>query len=278
MSRRKYNLQFFSEDKQKCEFRQSVDNQEVLEIYIYGYIEGDSYNWWTGEKIVSKTSADYFREELAKYQNLKQIILYVNSGGGSVMEAMGIRSQLKRHPAEVIGYVDGFACSAAAFILTGCDKVIMYSNTMQMVHDMYQYACGNYRELRKIADDLEAISMGNRTAWVEKAAGKVTEEQVAELLMAESWLTAKQCLEYGFCDEIVDEQKDLTQALEISQKENKTIEQQLKFHQSLLQLKQELMEPKGPQEPQIPPEQQKRNEMNQKTLSMCNAFMKAFNK
>ncbi len=83
-----------------------------------------------------KTSAEFFREELAKYQNVSEIRLYVNSYGGYVYEAMSIRNQLKRYPAKVIGFVDGFACSAASFILTGCDEVRMYSNTMQMIHEM----------------------------------------------------------------------------------------------------------------------------------------------
>ena len=228
------------------ELKQST-SEDTLDMYIYGYIEGDG--WW----YESETSANKFKEELAKYPDVKFINLYVNSNGGDVMEAMAIRNQLKRHPAFVTGYVDGFACSAGSFVLTGCDKVIMYSNTMQMLHNMYTWAVGNYKELRKASEDLEQISIGNRQAYLEKANGKMTEEQIIEILDNETWLTAKQCLELGLADEIVAEEKDLTEAQQMVQKLNKTFEQQINYSKALVALKQNLkIEPIPPNPKQDP--------------------------
>lgn len=239
--------------------KQAVE-PETLEMYIYGYVESGYYDWWTDEYVESETSANYFKEELAKYPDAKIIKIYVNSNGGDVMEAMAIRNQLKRHPAQKIGYVDGFACSAASFILTGCDKVIMYSNTMQMLHNMYTWAVGNYKELRKAAEDLEQISIGNRQAYLEKANGKMTEEQIIEILDNETWLTAKQCLELGLADEIVAEEKDLTEAQQMVQKLNKTFEQQINYSKALVALKQNLkIEPIPPNPKQDPEPKPKEN-------------------
>ena len=231
--------------KRIWELRQATQ-PDVLDMYIYGYVEGDGYDWWNDEVIDSETSANHFKIELAKYPDAKFINLYVNSNGGDVMEAMGIRNQLKRHPAYVTGYVDGFACSAASFILTACDKVIMYSNTMQMLHLMWQGFCGNYKELRKAADDLEQISIGNRQAYLEKSNGKLPEEKIIEILDNETWLTAQQCLEYGLADEIVSETKDLLKAQEIAQRVNKTIEQQISYNKALVALKQEVFKQSTP--------------------------------
>ncbi len=215
---------------------------DTLDMYIYDYIQSGYYDWWNDEYVESETSANYFKEELAKYPDVKFINLYVNSNGGEVTEAMAIRNQLKRHPAYKTGYVDGFACSAASFILTGCDKVVMYSNTMQMLHNMWTCVCGNYKELRKAADDLEQISIGNRQAYLEKSNGKMTEDQIIEILEKESWLTAKQCLELGLADEIVAEEKDLTSAQQIAQKINRTLEQQVNYNKALVALKQSLIQ------------------------------------
>ncbi len=239
--------------KSKFELKQSAD---TIELYYYGYIEGDHYDYWRDEEIKSETSARHLREELSKYPDVEFINLYINSSGGSVTEAMGIRSQLKRHPAKVTGYVDGFACSAASFILTGCDDVVMYSNTMQMVHDMWMYTTGNYRELRKTADDLEQISIGNRMAYVEKSNGKLTIEQATELLVNETWLTAEKCLEYGLADEIVDETKDLTEAKQMMQRVNRSLEQQINYNQVLVaQLRDLTLEQKKPpKEPPVEPD------------------------
>jgi ATP-dependent Clp protease protease subunit len=193
------------------QMKQSAD-PDTLDIYIYESIMPDSYDWWEGEKITSETSANYFKEELEKHPNVKFINLYINSYGGDVKEAMGIHSQLKRHPAYVTGHVDGFAASAASYILTACDKVVMPAPTMQMLHDMWSISIGNAKEHRKEADTLDAIMQGNRQAYLAKANGKLNDEQLKEIMQAETWLTAEQCVEFGLADEISDKVVDMAAA------------------------------------------------------------------
>ena len=74
---------------------------------------------------------------------------------------------------------------------------------------------------------------GNRKAYLEKSNGKLTEEKLIELLDNESWLTAEDCLQYGLCDEIIDQNVDLEAAKEMMQKVNKTFEQSIKYNQLL---------------------------------------------
>lgn len=223
---------------------------DTLEMYIYESIKPDSYDWWSDELITSETSANYFKSELAKYPTAKFINLYVNSYGGDVKEAMGIHSQLKRHPAYVTGYVDGFAASAASYILTACDKVVMASPTMQMLHDMWNMSIGNARDHRKNADDLDAIMSGNRQAYLDKSAGKLNEEQLIAIMTAETWLTAKQCLEYGLADEISEKQVDMTKAAEALKESNESMQ---KKNMELVAKLQQLSTP--PAEPPVELEQ-----------------------
>ena len=228
--------------KQMWELKQSAQ-ADALDLFIYGDIEDITIDWTSWSIIQSENSAKYFKEALAAHPDVKQINVFVNSQGGYVLEAMAIRNQLKRHSANVTGVVDGFACSAASFILTGCDEVKMYSNTMQMVHNMWSMAVGNSKELHKAANDLEIIMTGNRKAYLEKAGAKLTEAKLMELLDAESWLTAEQCLEYGLADEIIAEEVDLTKAKQMLQKVNTTIEQQLSYNKAMAAQLRELAEP-----------------------------------
>ena len=238
--------------KRMWELKQAAQ-ADTLDLFIYGDIEDLAIDWVNWTMVQSENSAKFFREELAKHPDVKQINVYVNSQGGYVLEAMAIRNQLKRHSANVTGIVDGFACSAASFILTGCDQVKMYSNTMQMVHNMWSIAIGNAKELHKAATDLEIIMTGNRKAYLEKAGAKLTEAKLIELLDGETWLTAEQCLEYGLADEIIAEEKDLTTAKQMLQKVNTTMEQQLSYNKALAAQLRELAEP--PKEPDpVPPE------------------------
>lgn len=267
----KLNLQLFGrETKRIWEIKQQADNPDTIDMYIYGYIEGDYYDWWNDEVIKSETSANHFKEELAKYPNITQINLYVNSFGGYVYEAMAIRNQLKRHPAHVTGYVDGFAASAASFILTACDEVKMYSNTMQMIHNAINGAYGNSTELRKVADDLDKIMEGNRQAYLEKSNGKLTEEKLIELLEAESWLTANDCLAYGLCDEVIAEEKDMAEAQQMLQQVNKTIEQTINYNKALVALVKEIRQ--ATPAPIEPIEPKKPQQITNKPLSMMRAL------
>lgn len=252
--------------KKIWELKQSATDINTLDMYIYGDVQADYFDWWEWQQVESETSANHFRNELAKYPDIKNINLYVNSYGGSVYEAMAIRNQIKRHSAYVTAHVDGFACSAASFILTGCDKVIMYSNTMQMVHNMWNVVAGNAKQLRKAADDLDVIMQGNRQAYLEKSNGKITEEKLMELLDAESWLTASQCLEYGLCDEVVAQEADLTEAKQLLQKVNTSFEQQLSYNRALAAQARELTQsiklnqtaiPEHQETPQVEPKENK---------------------
>lgn len=218
--------------KKIWELRQATQ-PDTLEMYLYGDVEGDSYDWWNDETIESETSANHFRNELAKYPNAKQINIYVNSYGGSVFEGTAIYNQLRRHPAQKTVYVDGFACSVAATIAMAGDKVVMPRNAMMMIHNAWTYAMGNSAELRKAADDLEVINKGNRQAYLQKSNGKISEEELVQLLDAETWLTAEDCIKYGLADEFAEEDANMENAQKLLQKVNRTLEQKLSYNKAI---------------------------------------------
>ena len=223
------------------ELKQSA-NENTLDLYIYGDVEGDYYDWWDGY-VKSETSAKSFRDELAKYPNATQINLYINSYGGSVFEGTGIYSQLIRHPAKKTAYIDGFACSIASVIAMACDEVVMPRNTMMMIHNMWMGVCGNAAELRKAADDLDTINAAGRQAYLSKAGDKLSEEKLSEMMDAETWLTAEQCIEFGLADRFADEDADMSNASEIMQKLNNNLSQKLSYHKNLAAQLRELAKP-----------------------------------
>lgn len=205
----------------------------ALELYIYGDVVGKEFNWDTWRWTPSENSAQHFREELAKYPNASRIDIYINSYGGSVFEGTAIYNQLKRHPARKVVYVDGFACSIASVIAMAGDEVVMPRNTLMMIHNMWLEAVGNSAELRKAADDLDVINAAGRQAYLQKAGDKLPEDKLAEMMDAETWLTAEQCVEYGLADRLADEDADMSGAAEILQKVNMSTEQRLQYQKIL---------------------------------------------
>lgn len=228
--------------KNMWEFKQAAQ-ANALDLYIYGDVEDlkvDYVNWTIVE---SENSAKHFREELAAHPDTKQINIFINSYGGSVFEGTAIYNQLKRHPAQKTVYIDGFACSVASVIAMAGDKIIMPKNAMMMIHNMWSVAIGNAKELRKVADDLDVISEGNRQAYLQKAGSKLDETQLIKMLDEETWLTAADCMKYGLADEYAEKEADLTQSKAMLQKMNLSIAQHIEFNKSLTAQLRELAEP-----------------------------------
>ena len=182
------------------EFKNIIGDTSA-DLYIYNEISS-----WEDEDV---TSAQSFKDELDNIGNVSTINLYINSPGGSVADGLAIASMLKRNKAQVVAQVDGLACSIASVIACSADKVVMGKNCMMMIHNALSggFFYDNAKGFRKVADDLDKISESLRATYIEKSNGKLDEEKLIELMDNETWLTAKECLELGLCDEIVEANK-----------------------------------------------------------------------
>lgn len=251
----------------KYKFQQVAERPNVLQLYLYDEVKSDGESFWTGEKIRSETSAATFRDQLAQYPNAETIELYVNSMGGSVLEGYGIYGQLKRHAARKVAYIDGFAGSIASVIPMACDEIIMYRNSMMAIHNMMDLCFGNAAEHRKCADDLDKIMEGNRQIYLEKSGGKVDEAKLIAMLDAETWLTAAECLEYGFCTQVLSEDTDLTAANELMKQRTEITAYQVANFKALRQTVRELTAEveTTPAEPVQAPEQEPSTDPEQST-------------
>ena len=247
------------ERKPMWEIRQSA-NDGTVDIYIYGDVEGDSHDWWTDEVIESETSANHFRDELAKYPNATQINIYINSYGGSVFEGTAIYNQLRRNPAHKTVYIDGFACSVASVIAMAGDEIVMPRNALMMIHNMWMGAVGNAAELRKAADDLDVINAAGRGAYLAKAGDKLPEAKLIEMMDAETWLTAEDCITYGLADRLADQDADMKNAAEVLKNANLSAQQRIDVQRSLAaQLRELIKTEEKPKEKAEPEKDQKSN-------------------
>lgn len=220
--------------KPMWKLEQKADAPNTLTMYIYGNVEGDGFDWRTCEVKESETSANYFRKELAKYPNVTEIEIYINSCGGSVFEGTAIYNQLRRHSAHKTVYIDGFACSIASVIATAGDTVVMPKNALMMVHHASMCCYGNAAELRKAAEDLDQINTGNRQAYLQKAGEKLDENKLIELLDNESYLTAAECIQYGLADEYAENDADMKDMQQMIDAQGLNLEQRLKVRQSMV--------------------------------------------
>jgi ATP-dependent protease ClpP protease subunit len=90
--------------------------EDTVEVLIYGDI-GDS---WFGESV----TAQQFVKDLQAIKD-KNLVVRINSYGGSVSDGVAIYNAIKRHPKSKIVEIDGVAVSIASLIAMAGDTVQM---------------------------------------------------------------------------------------------------------------------------------------------------------
>ena len=64
----------------------------------------------------------------------------------------------------------------------------------------------NANELRKFAEDADTINQSSIEAY--KRVSNLSEDDIKAMMDAETWLTARECLGYGFATEIAEDDQD----------------------------------------------------------------------
>lgn len=175
------------------EFKNITSNE--ADLFVYGEIVTERDDWFGSESDVVLSE---FKEELDKLNDIKKLNLYINSPGGSVFAASTMVSMLERfknNGHKIYAYVDGLSASAASFLMMVANKIKLYKNSMVMIHKPMSIAVGNANDLQKTIDALDKIEDSvMMPLYMNKS--KVSEEEIKELVDAETWLSAKDMDKY----------------------------------------------------------------------------------
>jgi ATP-dependent protease ClpP protease subunit len=171
---------------------------EEATIYLYDEIS------WFG------ISAEQFVKDLADIK-AGVIHLRVNSPGGSVFDGTAIYNAIKAHKAKVIAHVDGLAASIASIIVMAADEIRMGENAFMMIHEPWSLVVGGADDMRKEADLLDKVAGTIINTYVSRS-GK-TEDEIKGMMSEETWLTAQEALDGGFCDFIDKEKAEKAQTM-----------------------------------------------------------------
>ena len=133
-----------------------------------------------------------FQEELLRLDQLgkKRIQVWINSGGGVVMDGYSIYNAILKSKTKVDTYNVGIAASIAAVIFQAGRKRIMADYSLLMYHNPYG---GESVELKKMRESI-AVMIAQRT-------GKSIEE-ILKIMDRTTWITASEALLNGFTDEV----------------------------------------------------------------------------
>ena len=144
------------------------------------------------------TDAEYFEAKLKELGEVKNIDLRLNCPGGNVFDGITIFNILKNHPAEITVYIDGLAASMGSYIAMVGDLIVMPENAIMMIHNPSTGAGGEEKDLQKAIESLKAAKKSMINVYMAKTAK--TEQEISDIMDAETWLTGQEAVNLGFAD------------------------------------------------------------------------------
>lgn len=176
--------------------RAKAGDATVGEIYIYAEI-GES--WWS-----ASITDEQFTQELEKVKDCTTLNLYFNSPGGDVFHGWTMYNAIKRHKAaKKSAYIDGMAASIASVIMLACDEVIMGEGSQIMIHRAASGKYGHASDQENLANRLHVVDAQLIATYMEKTkkSGKLQDRTTVEgKVVAETWFTADEAIEFGLAD------------------------------------------------------------------------------
>lgn len=172
----------------------------MAEIDVRGDIVSNDDKWIYDWLEWDATSPRDIRNALDSKPAGEELVVRINSGGGSVMAGQEIYSILAGRD-DVKIKIESLAGSAAS-VIAMANRSEISPVAMIMIHNVSMYgASGDYRDMRKNAEVLQQMNAALAGAYVAKT-GK-DEDTILKLMDRETWLTANRALEMGFVDAIM---------------------------------------------------------------------------
>lgn len=130
----------------------------------------------------------------------KQIVLWINSPGGSVSDGLAIIDTMRTAQSPIVTVIVGEACSMAAFISVCGDKRVMTKNSVWMQHPM---TAGTNDYFSFMKDRIKGLELYDKiTNKILKAKTKLTPKEIEKVKNGELWFTADEAKKKGVCDKV----------------------------------------------------------------------------
>lgn len=183
------------------------------QIIIDDYI-GD---WWLG------TDKQSIRRQLDRYKD-EHVDVKISSLGGSLDDGLDIRQQFIDH-GDVTAHLHGFVASAATVVAMGAKRIVMGKYALFLVHqcsnEVFEWGQMNATDLQTLIDRLQKNKEDNEkidgvlAAMYASRCKNHSQEELLDLLKESKWLTAQEALDWGFIDEIAEDDvaPEMTNAL-----------------------------------------------------------------
>lgn len=169
---------------------------------LYSRMLKDRIIFLSGE--INDSLANIVISELLYLDNInnEDIYIYINSPGGSITSGMSIYDTMNFIKSNVITIGLGICASMAAFILSSGHKRYALPNTEIMIHQPLGGAQGQATDIKIAAERI--IKLKEKLNKILASNTKQTYEKITKDTERDNFFSAKEALDYGIIDKIID--------------------------------------------------------------------------
>lgn len=170
-----------------------------------------------GDAWFSNFTVDFVNYILDKHKD-SQVNVLIHSLGGYTSEGMAISSLFKIHGNVHVHFI-GMSASAATIAAMGARHISIDADAAFLVHKcssvVARWEPMNADQIEKYIGELEKLKSDQQTldrcvAGLYARRCKKSSEELMRLMSKDTWLTAREAMEWGFVDEITDDKEDKT--------------------------------------------------------------------
>jgi len=155
------------------------------------------YDWFEIEAVCPKDVAKQLNEV-----GSEDVTVEINSGGGDVFAGNEIYYMLSQYKGNITIDIVGFAGSAAS-VIAMAGRSRMVPSALLMIHNVSGTARGDYHSMDKMSEVLKTANKAISNAYIAKTG--LSQEKLLSLMDEEKWMDAKEAVELGFVDEIIND-------------------------------------------------------------------------
>lgn len=167
--------------------------------------------------------SDDVRNAISNLEPGEELLLEVNSIGGSVFGGNEIYSLLEGCANPTRAVIQSLAASAASYMIMACDRIDIHLPAQLMIHRASTAAWGNAEDLRQAQQMLNVTDAAILDTYCRRCGDKVSRDELATMMEHESYIGAADALRYGLVDSIVGSEDSTQSGMLVASAFNNTV-------------------------------------------------------
>lgn len=184
-------------------------------------------NWAAAYRRHGYTSGFYcpddVRKAISQLSPGEELVLEINSIGGSVYDGNEVFSLLEECQNPTRAVIQSLAASAASYMILPCDRIEMHLPAQLMIHRATRGAWGNVDALRQAAQQLDVTDTAILDTYCRRCGDRVSREELASMMENETYIGSADALRYGLVDSIVGSENNAQSGLLVASAFNNTV-------------------------------------------------------